>query len=216
MSGSDDSFRRGRPRAKRPDEYALREKARSDAYRRAFMSPEVQRWIAGLSPAERERARAAGLLDPYFDAVGGRDSLDDMTPAQEPSCEFVDQETQTEKETAQQEFQTFCRLPDSSRVIIAALRELGDPELNWACLRYLLGSGSCASHADALGMSRQDFHYHVGLLQGKLGLARTRLGKSERARRVYSTQNRRRGNAGKSSRHVNMTTKTQRIFGTRI
>ncbi len=69
---------------KHPDDYAKRESSRNRAYREAYASPEARAWADSLTPAERERADALGLLSPYIEPTPGEHSLDTLPCALEP------------------------------------------------------------------------------------------------------------------------------------
>ena len=46
----------------RRDSYAAREHARNRAYKEAYQSEEFIRWVASLTPEQRENAERLGLL----------------------------------------------------------------------------------------------------------------------------------------------------------
>jgi hypothetical protein len=52
------------------DDYANRQAARDREYADYYRSPEYLRWVDGLSPAERRRLEAEGLLAPMIDRSG--------------------------------------------------------------------------------------------------------------------------------------------------
>lgn len=54
-----------------PDAYAKDQAGRDQRYRDAWESPEAREWIASLSPEERRRLEAEGLLAPMFSKNGG-------------------------------------------------------------------------------------------------------------------------------------------------
>ena len=72
---------------KHPDTYAKREHLRNRNYRAAFASPEARAWAAALTPAERARAQALGLLTPYIDPAPGDNSIETLPCALEPRVE---------------------------------------------------------------------------------------------------------------------------------
>ncbi len=185
---------------KHPDTYAKREHLRNRNYRAAFASPEARAWAAALTPAQRERAEALGLLKPCIDPAPGDNSIDTLPCALEPRAE--------DKRSANE-----IPLPLHKRLMAAkahpAWRNLlgddeshhgtmlqafvmssGQPKLCWACLCYLAGSGTCESHAQSLGMSKQAFHYHVRTLEKQLGLPPQGNQRSEAARQSYRLANR--------------------------
>ncbi len=58
------------------DDYAKKEADRNKQYRESWETPEVQAWIASLSPEERQRMEAKGILGPMLPKDGGGALLD--------------------------------------------------------------------------------------------------------------------------------------------
>lgn len=165
------------------DPYAQREAERRRAYKAAYNSPEVKKWIASLTPEQRKRAEEAGLLEPKLDSAIGH-SIEELPMKLRPSTE-----------DAPSDAQAFAAklLDDSSyREAFAAYLAGGmKPLLRQACLSYLLGNGTCEQHAKRLGMSKQAFHYHVKQAQRMLDLPKRPNQKSNAASPSYRNSNRR-------------------------
>ncbi len=165
---------------KHPDDYAKRESSRNRAYREAYASPEARAWADSLTPAERERADALGLLSPYIEPASGEHSIDTLPCALEPREE--DKRSSNEiplplrqRMNAATAHPVWCKvLGDEEKHQAARLRAFllrsGQPRLCWACLCCLAGESSCTALAHKLGMSKQAFHYHVRTLAKQLGL----------------------------------------------
>ncbi len=181
------------PTMKHPDTYASRESSRNRAYRAAFASPEARAWAAALTPAERARAQALGLLTPYIDPTPGDNSIETLPCALEP---------RVENRHFANERPILYRQPTDSydelnshhqRLLQAFLQQDDNPALLWACLRFIMGRGTCTEHAKSLGLSKQTFHYHAQRLASLLGLPALGYRASDRAREAYRLLNSRRG-----------------------
>lgn len=173
-----------------PDQYARNESARNEAYRKAFRSPEFTAWVNSLTPEQRMHAEKMGLLSPRLEGEGARFGADDLPPSHTPSDDggFADFE---EKKAGVPE--SIERLDEIRRQLLESfLKRRGKPGLQWACLYYLCGHGTCEQHARILGMSKQAFHYHVRSMQKMLGLPPLGNQKSAQAREKYRQMNRRR------------------------
>lgn len=177
-----------------PATYAENARRKNAAYRKAYAD-----WVAGLTAAERDRLRAKGLLEPVSDLDGSASNA--------PVVERGE-----EKERAYAQLVDSCSevafvLPEDAEgsadggkgddsLRLRALRDFlcarGNPERDWAALRYLLGFGSCEEHALALGLTKQAFDYHVRTLQEALGLPPLGNQRSKAARLAYARSNRRR------------------------
>lgn len=173
------------------DDYARGEARRMAGYKAAFESPEYKRWVASLTPAQRETAEGRRLLCPHEDAEGGRLGIDELPPSLEPQVAGEFDGGEGEAESPRLGLDT---LTDEQKDMLSAfLQQGGNPRLRWACLRYLLGYGTCLSHAKALGMRKQAFHYHVRQMERQLGLPPMANQRSESVRDSYRLSNRRRG-----------------------
>lgn len=62
------------------DSYAIKEASRRKLYEEAYESAEAKAWLQSLSPAERERAEALGLLQALPDTDVSSRSLDTIPP----------------------------------------------------------------------------------------------------------------------------------------
>jgi len=173
-----------------PDQYARNEGSRNKAYRAAFRTPKFKAWVNSLTPEQRMRAERMGLLSPLLEGEGARVGADDLPPAYTPRDDggFADFE---EKKAGLPEF--IEGLDEARRRLLESfLKRKGKPGLQWACLYYLCGNGTCEQHARILGMSKQAFHYHVRSMQRMLGLPPLGNQKSARAREQYRWANSRR------------------------
>lgn len=178
------------------DDYAAREATRKKAYRAAYDSPEYHAWVASLTPAQRASAESLGLLAPHFDAfsVGGS-SADNLPPSLEPAKEDADFDADVIAAPFRQDGleAIYSQLDEEHKQLIEAfLQQDGNPQLRWACLRYVFGEGTCESHAKALGMSKQAFHYHVRKIGDQLGVSVLGNQRGAKARDSYRNLNRRR------------------------
>ncbi len=171
------------------DDYARGEARRMAEYKAAFESPAYKRWVASLTPAQREAAESRGLLRPHEEAMGSRLGIDELPPCLEPQVDggFDGGEGKASR---------LCldSLTEEQKDMLSAFLQQGrNPRLRWACLRYLLGYGTCLSHARALGMRKQAFHYHVRQMEKQLGLPPMANQRRESVRDSYRRFNRRRG-----------------------
>ncbi len=188
---------------KHPDEYAKREHLRTRAYRKAYESPEARAWAAALTPEQRERAQDLGLLAPYIDPAPGNNSIETLPCALEPRAEDKRDEPELPRAVLQRlkeagahpAWRTLLGDDEAHRgeMLLAFVMSSPQPKLCWACLSYLAGDGTCKSHAQQLGMSRQAFHYHVRTLEKQLGLPPQKNQRSKASRRPYRSTNRKQG-----------------------
>lgn len=165
------------------DDYAALASVRDRAYLAAYASPEADAWRASLTPAQRLDAEAKGLLAPCLPTNGGGTSVDALPPAKQPlveACVGEDDEAQE-----RERFMDYCSSPEQVELLALFLQEGGNPKLRWACLRFLMGHGTCESHAQRLGMTRQAFSHQVRTLQERLGLPAMGNQKSASAREKY-------------------------------
>lgn len=173
------------------DDYARGEARRMAGYKAAFESPAYKRWVASLTPAQRETAESRGLLRPHEEAKGSRLGIDELPPCLEPQVDGGFDGGEGEAEASRLCLDLLTE--EQKDMLSAFLQQGGNPRLRWACLRYLLGYGTCLSHAKALGMRKQAFHYHVRQMERQLGLPPMANQRSESVRDSYRLSNRRRG-----------------------
>ncbi len=162
------------------DEYASRSAARRRAYEAAYRSPEARAWIAALTPDQRRRAEALGLLTPMLDPQAAEISADDLPLAATPTCEPVINDPAEEARAAllkrlghaSDTRPSLSELtPRQQHTLSAYFARRGSRSpVQKRCLCFLLGLGTGETHARALGMSRQLFDYHVLQLQAELRL----------------------------------------------
>lgn len=182
------------------DTYAAKEAVRAARYREAYESEEAKRWINSISPAERERAEALGLLQAKIDNDVTSRSIDTLPAKMEPR----EQQSYDDRLIAKplRKRQGFGISMDDileklgmqeADELEAFLYQDGNPRLRQACLCYLLnqGSATCEDFASDLGMSKQAFHYHVRQVGKQLGLPPMGNQRQEKARQTYRLTNRR-------------------------
>lgn len=170
------------------DDYAKREASRNEAYRNAFRSPDFKAWVKSLTPEQRLHAEKLGLLAPRIDGSCVQTGVDDLSPSQAPRT------ANNGSGSTKNGLVSRCEELDEHhrRMLKAFLCRSGKPYLEWSCLCYLCGHGTCEQHARRLGMSKQAFHYHVRSVQKMLGLPPLGNQKSEAAREKYRQMNCRR------------------------
>ena len=172
------------------DEYAHREGKRNEAYREAYRSADFKAWVKSLTPEQRLHAEKLGLLAPRIDGASVQPGVEDLSPSQTPKTDggfggLIDGKTRLQD--------LYASLDEyHRRMLHSFICRKGRPGLQWSCLSYLCGNGTCAKHARQLGMSKQTFHYHVRSVQKLLGLPPLGNQKSEAAREKYRLMNSRR------------------------
>lgn len=165
------------------DPYAQGEAQRRRAYRDAYNSPEVKKWIASLTPEQRKHAEEAGLLEPKLDAALGH-SIENLPLKLRPATE----DTTDDAKSLDAELLEDPRFVTAFKAYMTGVRK---PKLRLACLSYLLGNGTCEQYATLLRMSKQAFHYHVKQAQELLGLPKLARQKSDAACAAYRNANQR-------------------------
>lgn len=177
------------------DDYARKEARRDHAYKAAYQSDSAKAWIASLTPAQRAHAESLGLLSARLESGGSGPSLENLPASLEPRLEPLIDEGREALPFRKEEWGRIYDGLDGRRnkLLMAFLQQSGNPRLCWACLRYLFGHGTCESHAKALGMSKQNFHYHVRRIERTFGLSSMGNQRSGRSRTSYRAMNRRQG-----------------------
>lgn len=177
------------------DAYAAREKKRLADYRAAFKGEAYEKWVASLSADELERARKNGLLHPYIAQSGTADesdgSAEDDKGKPEATVDFYLPLEPGDPGYGESEKKTEALTQKRVQVLRDFLCSYRNPQLAWACLKYLLGFGSCTDQGASLGMTRQAFHYHVRKMQERLGIPPMGNQRSEKVRLQYVANNRR-------------------------
>ncbi len=168
------------------DNYASNAPARNRAYREAYESEEAKKWLASLTPDQRQRAEKLGLLTPYFDTLPSDQCLDNVPEEDTPLYEHEAADpAEEERATLLQKLghapapKTSFITPEQQHLIAAYMA--AKPKMRDVLthgLAFLFGIGSGEEHAQALGISRQKFNYHVIQLRkdlnlDALGLSRT-------------------------------------------
>lgn len=176
------------------DAYAAREKKRLADYRAAFKGEAYEKWVASLSADELERARKNGLLHPYIahDGAASDEADEEACSCAEATVDFYLPLEPGDSGYGEPEKSRKAESRIYRRLLHDFLCSFSRPKVAWACLRYLLGFGSCSDHGQALGMTRQAFHYHVRLVQKRLGIPPMGNQRSEKVRLQYALMNRRR------------------------
>ena len=174
------------------DGYAAKAGQRDAAYKAAYKSSAYREWVASLSPDELERARKLGLLEPHL-AYGYASSDDPSEEASMPEAtvDFYLPLEPGDPGYGESEKKTEALTQKRVQVLRDFLCSYRNPQLAWACLKYLLGFGSCTDQGASLGMTRQAFHYHVRKMQERLGIPPMGNQRSEKVRQQYVANNRR-------------------------
>lgn len=156
-------------------------------YESAYASDEFRKWVASMSPQERERARAAGLLSPQYDKQERwreRTDIDALPRRLAPRVEA----------------------PELEEIAVEAFESIfPDLRVYELVKRYLDGEGTLEALGGELGMTKQRFAYHVRRYQKELGLPPERFQMSEAARRKFCAL-RRRGHADASDEALKIRT----------
>lgn len=166
------------------DDYASRESVRNRAYRSAYESAETKKWMESLSPESLARAQKLGLLEPRLDwAVNGH-SIEQLVGDNEPREDggFDKGPLSVVEKKRQKHSLSESPTEHNRKLLRAFLQRNGNPRLTWAAIRYLQGHGTLLSQASSLGMSKQDFHYHVRQLESLFGLPPLSNQRSEKSR----------------------------------
>lgn len=171
------------------DDYASRESSRNRGYRSAYESVEAKKWLESLSPESRARAQELGLLEPRLDWAASGHSIDQLVGDNEPRVDgnFDLGPLSVVERRRQKRSGADVSTEHNRKLLQAFLQRNGNPRLTWAALRYLQGHGTLDSHARTLGMSKQDFHYHVRQMESLFGLpplSNQRSKKSRQANRL--------------------------------
>lgn len=168
------------------DDYASRESARNRGYRSAYESAEAKKWLESLSPESRARAQQMGLLEPRLDWAASGHSADQLVGDNEPRVDggFDMGPLSVVEKKRHKQSGSDAPTEHNRKLLRAFLQRNGNPRLTWAALRYLQGNGTLGSHARTLGMSKQDFHYHVRQLELLFGLPPLANQRSEKSRQA--------------------------------
>ena len=197
------------------DDYAKRQTQKDREYAEYYKTPDYQRFLETLTPEERRRLEAEGLLAPMLpkdgtangcgiedDAadspsasveaprVSASDSLDAIL-ADYPHLESAIEERAKKMNGGSNGGEMLRKL---SLLFI----DQGRRALNADCLAFVSGIAvrmgeSGTSLARKHGISRQAFHKRCGELMNQLGLPPSRAMKSKQARKSYKASNRRWG-----------------------
>lgn len=184
------------------DSYAILERQRRISYEAAYESAEAKAWRESLSPADRERAEALGLLKALPETYVSSRSIDTiplkMQPQEEPEHaddKLVAAPLKARSQVSAQHAEILATLGmENMEELKAFICQDGNPRLRSYCLSYLLGKGSATIEALAkkLGMSKQAFHYHVRQVEKQLGLPPMGNQRKQSSREAYRIGNRRR------------------------
>ena len=156
----------------RRDSYAAREHARNRAYKEAYQSEEFIRWVASLTPEQRENAERLGLLTYQLDKESSGRSVEDLPPSLAPRTEDAPvEEIANASDTLEAESELAAA---QCRMLRSFLMRNNNPEM-FAALGPDAG-----------------FHYHAANAQQVLGITRRAGQRSARARQSYRMMNRRR------------------------
>ena len=195
------------------DDYAKKETERNHQYRESWETPEVKAWIASLSPGDRHRMEAKGLLGPDLPKDGSANGCgleDDIATSSEASVEAPSVPANDSLDAIladyphlEQAIETRAKEMAGGNNGSEMLRKLAllfidqcRRALNADCLAFVSGLAvrmgeSGTSLAKRHGISRQAFHKRCNELMKELGLPPSRAMKSVRARKSYRISNRR-------------------------
>ena len=184
------------------DSYAILERQRRIRYQAAYESAEAKAWRESLSPADRERAEALGLLKALPDTDVGSRSIETIPLNMQPQEELehsddklVAAPLKSRIQISEQQAEILATLGmENMEELTAFICQDGNPKLRAACLSYLLGKGSATIEelAKKLNMSKQAFHYHVRQVEKQLGLPPMGNQRKQSSREAYRIGNRRR------------------------
>lgn len=172
------------------DDYAIRQAQRDRDYREAYQSPEVKAWVESLTPAERKRAQAEGLISPLvFGRASGQSEKDladsslasenpDIIESFEPEIPAPQKVNGTETSDA---LASFC----------ARIRSVTNPLLVFDAVCFATGvmaldGESQTALARRHGVSRSAFSKLAIKWCKTFGLKPSRGMKSQKARETYS------------------------------
>jgi hypothetical protein len=188
------------------DDYVPRQMRRDREYEDAWNSPEVQEWIAGLSPQERKQLEADGHLKPlgwqHGNGMSEHDLAESSLASEEPDihgavdeglsrcgCSSPAESTEKPPEliavTEADE-----RLMDLLRRLMAEVVSQKNPKLTVECLSIACGlnlvdGDSMQEVARRHGISRAAVSKRVVDIAEKLNLPPSRAMRSKAARKTY-------------------------------
>lgn len=171
------------------DDYAKNEAQRNQRYREAWESPEAKQWLASLSPEDRRRYEAEGLLAPLLAKDGGgtlltQDLAESALASEEPDiADLVDGAPSVETADAEARgdvLASFC----------ARMRSCTKPALVFDAVCYGTGvlsvEGQSATELAAKhGVTKQAFSKIAVQWCETFGLPPARSMKSKKARASY-------------------------------
>lgn len=178
------------------DDYAKNEAQRNQRYRESWESPEVKAWIESLSPEERQRMEAKGLLGPMLPKDGGgtlltQDLAESTLASEEPD---IISQIEPEESPGRQPLQDE-RVWEILRRLIGELLAQNNPALSIDCLAMVSGIGfmgdSMTEIAKRHGVTRAAVSKRCVDLTEKLMIQPARAMRSLTARQSYArTQHR--------------------------
>lgn len=171
------------------DAYSSRSK---EKYMKAYASPQAKEWVSKLTPEQREEAEAKGLLKPLLDSKVSSLSIEALSPKAHPEEDFFLPLEPGDPGYGEIRWSETALSHNQRRLLHDFFCTFANAKVAWACMRYLLGSGTCESHARALGMSKQLFHYYLREVQKRLNIPPMGNQRSEKVRRKYIASNFRR------------------------
>ncbi len=197
------------------DDYAKTEAERNKHYLESWETPEVKAWIDSLSPEDRQRMEAKGLLGPMMTKEGSANGCgleDDIASSADASVEAPSvpgsdsldailadyPHLEQAIENRAKEMAGGSNGPEMLRKLALMFIDQGRRALNADCLAFVSGLAvrmgeSGTSLAKRHGISRQAFHKRCNELLREMGLPPSRAMKSARARQSYRISNRRWG-----------------------
>jgi hypothetical protein len=175
------------------NDYAARQAEKDRDYLEAYNTPEARKWIASLSPEERQRLEAQELLRPMLDRSGStlrdEDASDSKLAAEEPDiATVIDRES-----PAPTSEPLTCAAGDVLASFCARMRSCAKPALVFDAVCYATGvlaiEGQSATELAAKhGVTKQAFSKIAVEWCTKFGLHPARSMKSKRARSAYRSR----------------------------
>ena len=176
------------------NDYASRQSEKDREYAGCYDTPEARAWIAALSPQERQRLEAEGLLRPMLDRCGStmrdEDASESSTASEMPDfAAAIDRESDDPELLAPMVAQTWAA-GDALASFCARVRGRANPALVFDAICYATGvtdvEGVSATELAARhGITKQAFSKIAVDWCQTFNLQPSRSMKSKIARKVY-------------------------------
>lgn len=173
-------------------DYTRRQAAKDAEYLAFYKSAEYLDWVASLSPAERRRLEADGLLKPMIDRSGStlrdEDASESNVAAETPDfAATIDNEPAPAATTTESLDE---KVMDVLRILLGEVLSQGNTRLTLECLSLACGfttlqGESMTSLAKRHGVSRAAVSKRCVDITEKLNLPPSRSMRSKKARKIY-------------------------------